>query len=1339
MCLEDKPVIDHLLEIKSKNFNYFKMRRKQFYVIIVIIILIELFFPVNVITEVAIDISDSSRKTAEVFYLIEEENIGSVRIYNEKNGINKSPSSIKLKDMKTIRIDPTEDCAEIKFYSAKFRYLLWTVYEITAKDLVEDFITMKDISSIELRDEYAVITSVGTDPILVMKDDAYQIAYKELRKNLFKIEFLTKILVGVFGTISLLGLTIFLEYILKKKSRIVKSILFIITVIYVEKLLPTNIVSGVTVDIIDPVQKTTEIFYCIEHLEDRDRIKSVRIYNQKDKTSKCKTNIYLPDLNVIRIDPTEDCAEVKFRTMKWYYLFLKVYEITAEDLVNDFAPITDISEIKLIDDQAVITSSGSDPILVMSDIVYREEYQKIENGVRKAEILMRALIVLVGAALFAKVDYMCIYIKRFCIYLLNTIKDKRYLNRIFQKLSVIDEVLFKIYYVYGKRRWEGLFLVVLLGSIVILFNQYLIGNRVFLFPTLNSDAYTQFYPLHCIRNEHFHNTGNIIGYSFMSGLGGEISTLNPFQIIYAIFDKELIPYLLWVVQGLKVFLAGLFFMLFLYEQRIAPLACCIGGLCYGFCAQVIVGGLWLMQAEGAIILAMLLYSVERIIRRKKIGCLLVSLSLLYLVFSSSMQIIVITIVFLYIVMRVTIKASENWKEIVHYPFIKWVFLISVIMSFAFLFMVWKEFSFLLQNEQIVKNLKNINKVPKIFSKENFKLIEISFMRTIWHTILGVVGDTEYFGMVDYLGDGTFYCGIISLLLYPQIHVGKRKIEKFVWMCWSFIIFLLTCVPKFRFLLQGFARYNYKDVRLMGTLLILYPGIVVLNNIVSKKNLFSKKLFLATGAVILVLYNVVGIKHYLMGHKLSFVNFLIVDIVILSYIFLIYYLVESIYLEEFRKVFTISCCIVGVMLIEIMGLDYGFINNSNSLDKNEFSESYINDGTSDIMTNVYLQDPNNFFRINKSYFRWYSDAGAQGYNGTMYYSGTLTSETEDFINLVYQLGLPLHANFPGTFAGTYGYPYVSAIMSCKYGLTRDNNCIDYGYLYDWNEEGIQVYENKYFLPMGFIYHKAVKRSEFERLTISEKMSIILAGAILEDEDFETLNMEVPTENRYHRNLRSIYTKQYSNVEFGTEIRIPSSKIENTIEIYINGETGLEQGMKVFWRRKKEKYCEENSRLVSCYENGGGEALLTLSNLEDIEYIRINSFPQDKSEKVIPNVRLSVYNSDEYYRDYTENIRELRKNYLQLDIYSDEYIKGTIDVDYDGICYFPILNRAPFIYVVDGIKVEPFKVNYGFSGVYLEAGQHTVEVIYTSTSPFYKPLKTFADFIKFNNDGKVNMSE
>lgn len=99
-------------------------------------------------------------------------------------------------------------------------------------------------------------------------------------------------------------------------------------------------------------------------------------------------------------------------------------------------------------------------------------------------------------------------------------------------------------------------------------------------------------------------------------------------------------------------------------------------------------------------------------------------------------------------------------------------------------------------------------------------------------------------------------------------------------------------------------------------------------------------------------------------------------------------------------------------------------------------------------------------------------------------------------------------------------------------------------------------------------------------------------------------------------------------------------------------------------------------------------------------------------------------------YTNDVLERKKYYLNISEHSQNRIKGNIEVDKKLMLFFSIPYDPGWIAIVDGRKVNPQRINIGFMGLIIEPGVHCVELEFRL--PYFFPamlLSIFSIFIYF----------
>ena len=135
--------------------------------------------------------------------------------------------------------------------------------------------------------------------------------------------------------------------------------------------------------------------------------------------------------------------------------------------------------------------------------------------------------------------------------------------------------------------------VIMLMLVVIIFGQYLIGQKLFVFTDVATDSAGQTYPnlVYLAREISAGNTMN--RWNFSSSIGNSAEMILPkLSNLETYFGVENVAYLMGFNMALKVFLSGIFFYLYLKKMGISNSTSSIFAIFYAFCAQIIIRGSW---------------------------------------------------------------------------------------------------------------------------------------------------------------------------------------------------------------------------------------------------------------------------------------------------------------------------------------------------------------------------------------------------------------------------------------------------------------------------------------------------------------------------------------------------------------------------------------------------------------------------------------------------------------------------------------------------------------------------------------------------------------------------
>lgn len=93
--------------------------------------------------------------------------------------------------------------------------------------------------------------------------------------------------------------------------------------------------------------------------------------------------------------------------------------------------------------------------------------------------------------------------------------------------------------------------------------------------------------------------------------------------------------------------------------------------------------------------------------------------------------------------------------------------------------------------------------------------------------------------------------------------------------------------------------------------------------------------------------------------------------------------------------------------------------------------------------------------------------------------------------------------------------IRALTSVKYSFVHEDKSNEnkkmLGFEYYDTQNGYVIYENNYFIPMGFTYDYLITQNQFRHISSEYRDRLLLKGLLLEDEDYETYKELLPTLN------------------------------------------------------------------------------------------------------------------------------------------------------------------------------------------------------------------------------------
>jgi uncharacterized membrane protein YfhO len=509
----------------------------------------------------------------------------------------------------------------------------------------------------------------------------------------------------------------------------------------------------------------------------------------------------------------------------------------------------------------------------------------------------------------------------------------------------------------------------------------------------------------------------------------------------------------------------------------------------------------------------------------------------------------------------------------------------------------------------------------------------------------------------------YYCGIMITILLPLYFVNKdiSKKERIA----SFVLLLLLALSIFITPLNNV--WHVFDTPLGFNYRYYYLFLVVILSLCLKSLLNSKKYNKYHFTVITLIYTFIGLFCYICG-DIKYISLIMSIIIMIIYSLLIYY-----YNNGFDKIKNMSK--LFLIIFSILEL---YLNIYNLFDtKYFFIDNYIgykNNNKTSILNVIRNQDSDKFYRV-EFYNTLYNDSLMYNYNSlSAWYStinGVLVNKLGDlgYYNSLNQYKYNKLIMLDSIFGLKYyisdtaidEYNYITNIPLKLYDSTSNQDLIYNNY----------IYENPYALSLGFM----VSDDALNELKCDDAF-------ICQNEFVSNLSM-VDTKYYEKANIKQIDDYVYEfEIENNNDFMLVIKSLDEDFnyDIYLN------------------------DSLIKT----------STSNYEIVEFNN-NANIGTKFKIYLKNItgNFNLESINVYYKaldSFKEAYNVLSLNQLDIEVMSDTYIKGNINVTDNNILFTSIPYDKGFSIYVDGKKYDTIAISDTFLGCVLPIGDHEIEIVY-----------------------------
>jgi uncharacterized membrane protein YfhO len=656
----------------------------------------------------------------------------------------------------------------------------------------------------------------------------------------------------------------------------------------------------------------------------------------------------------------------------------------------------------------------------------------------------------------------------------------------------------------GSAAFEGFFnrygLKILLGIMIILaliiFKDFILLQKFYLFRDIGSDSITINYP-GTYHLADYLRTDGIPRWSFKQGLGQNIfplSLCDPFSDLLFLVGKENVSGSIVYVEILKIFIAGLLFYLVMRKLAVSGIAAVIGALAYAFSGFMILAGAWQAFSAEAVFIAFLLYSFERLFQDNdwRLFPLAVGLITAFQPFDMYTE---GTFLLAYAALR--IAETDAWR------FKKLSPLLLKMVSLGTVGILISSFFSIAAVQQMLESPRAgassyVNKLAAspVFGFGDAQENMTSILRLFSNDLLGT--GANFFGWSNYLEAPLFYCGLINLLLLPQLFSYLSKKGKIIYSILIGAFAASVVFPWFRHAFWLFTGDYYRTFSFFVAALIILYGVKALTGIIRQGRVNLPLLIVSLALLLLALY----FPYPFLGEHPSISVDDSLRIILAGSLIGYACLIALLRFPAIKPaVLTLLIAATGAELAysACQTIDTRPVITRDIVQQREFYNDYTIDATK------YLHSiDNTFFRCYKDYSSGntmhfsINDAKMQDFFGLSSY---YPFNQKYYVGFLSELGLIDPSNESQTrWLGAYivNERMLHSLVGLKYVLSESPNTPWKNFSYDSLATfgTVRVFRNRYCLPLAFTYDSYIPFRDFHPLSRHLK-TVVLQQAFVAD--------------------------------------------------------------------------------------------------------------------------------------------------------------------------------------------------------------------------------------------------
>ena len=400
----------------------------------------------------------------------------------------------------------------------------------------------------------------------------------------------------------------------------------------------------------------------------------------------------------------------------------------------------------------------------------------------------------------------------------------------------------------------GRWIVIALGLVLsaVIFREFLVFQKFYLFRDIGSDSITNNFP-YVYHVADYLRTDGMPGWSFRQGLGQNIFPgcfSDLFYLPLYLIGKDGVMYGIVYAEILKILCLGFLFFLLLRKLSVSGFAAVLGAVSLAFSGYMVLAGPWQVFSTEAVLFVFLLYAFERLYQNDDWRLFPLAVGLTTIAQPVYMYLHGIFLV-LYIGLRLLESGTWNPR--------KTAILLAKLAGLGCIGLLLSAFMSIASIHEMLNSPRvggNASYAKKLAAGGLFALTDqwqlfTTVMRLFSNDLIGT--GSKFTGWNNYLEAPLFYCGLVNLLLLPQLFQFLDRKRKIGYGLLFGLLAVPVLFPYFRHALWLFTGDYYRGFCLFVVGVIILGGAKALSEIARQGRVNLILLGLTLAALVIGLY------------------------------------------------------------------------------------------------------------------------------------------------------------------------------------------------------------------------------------------------------------------------------------------------------------------------------------------------------------------------------------------------------------------------------------------------------------------------------------------------------